>query len=326
MSLSSYPKVYNLGHRAVHDLLSGPVVVQEKIDGSQFSFGVVPDGANGELKIRSRGQNIVPEAPPKMFAKAVETVVALRSSLVPGWVYRGEVLDKPKHNALAYDRVPKGNVILFDVEMGDQWFADAVRLVGIGQILGLETVPMIYDGPGSSLTLDRLKQWLDSVSILGGQKVEGVVIKAYGRFGLDGKTLMGKHVSEAFKEIAGGEWKAANPKLGDIIGQLIERYKTPARWEKAVQHLRDAGKLLDEPKDIGPLMGELRDDTLKECSQEIMDALFKWGWPRVMRGVAAGFAEWYKGKLAEKQFVDQPPVETLPLTDPGAGAALAQDP
>ena len=64
MSLRSYPKVFNLGHRAVRDLLSGPVVVQEKIDGSQFSFGV---GEDGTLLIRSRGADIEPEAPPKLF-------------------------------------------------------------------------------------------------------------------------------------------------------------------------------------------------------------------------------------------------------------------
>ena len=315
MSLRSYPHVYNLGHRAVHDLLSGPVVVQEKIDGSQFSFGVTPaprEDAKGSihphqfrLEIRSRGTDIDPDAPPKLFEKAVATVKALQGALVAGWIYRGEVLDKPKHNALAYDRVPSGNVILFDVERGgDQDFADSIMLYGVAGVLGLESVPLLYDGPGSALSLDILKDWLQRPSILGGQKIEGVVIKAYGRFGLDGKTLMGKHVSEAFKEVAGGEWKAANPHLGDIVAQLIARFKTPARWDKAVQHLAESGKLLDEPKDIGPLLGELRDDTLKECGDEIREALFKWGWPRIVRGVQAGFAQWYKEKLAARQFAN----------------------
>jgi ATP-dependent RNA circularization protein (DNA/RNA ligase family) len=36
----SYPSIYALGHRAIRELFDGPVVVEEKIDGSQFSFGV----------------------------------------------------------------------------------------------------------------------------------------------------------------------------------------------------------------------------------------------------------------------------------------------
>jgi len=36
--LGSYPSIYNLGHRYLGDLLDGPVVVEEKVDGSQFSM------------------------------------------------------------------------------------------------------------------------------------------------------------------------------------------------------------------------------------------------------------------------------------------------
>lgn len=32
-SWTSYPKVWNLGHKAIADLLRGEVVVQEKVDG-----------------------------------------------------------------------------------------------------------------------------------------------------------------------------------------------------------------------------------------------------------------------------------------------------
>ena len=36
----SYPDVYELGHKIVSDVLNGHVLVQEKVDGSQISFGV----------------------------------------------------------------------------------------------------------------------------------------------------------------------------------------------------------------------------------------------------------------------------------------------
>ena len=41
MRLLSYPKVYNLGHKAITDLLLDPIIVEEKVDGSQFSFGMI---------------------------------------------------------------------------------------------------------------------------------------------------------------------------------------------------------------------------------------------------------------------------------------------
>lgn len=50
-SWHSYPKVYALGHRALAELLLDEVLVEEKIDGSQFSFGRF----GGDLKARSKG-------------------------------------------------------------------------------------------------------------------------------------------------------------------------------------------------------------------------------------------------------------------------------
>jgi len=71
VSISSYPKVYNLGHKAISSLLDGTVVVQEKLDGSQLSFS---KDTTGQVYVRSRGQSIYAEAPEKMFAKAVEVI------------------------------------------------------------------------------------------------------------------------------------------------------------------------------------------------------------------------------------------------------------
>lgn len=36
-AIPSYPKIYAVGHREVRDIFRFPVLVQEKIDGSQFS-------------------------------------------------------------------------------------------------------------------------------------------------------------------------------------------------------------------------------------------------------------------------------------------------
>ena len=69
--ISSYPSIYNLGHKAIVDLLNHPVIVEEKVDGSQFSFR---KGLDGEVSCRSKGAQLNMLAPEKMFARAVATV------------------------------------------------------------------------------------------------------------------------------------------------------------------------------------------------------------------------------------------------------------
>jgi hypothetical protein len=79
---------------------------------------------------------------------------------------------------------------------------------------------------------------------------------------------------------------------------------TPAngRWEKAVERLRDAGKLEGSPRDIGALIKEVPADVLEECEHEIRDILFRHFWPQISRGITAGLAEWYKEQLTQAQF------------------------
>lgn len=298
-SWHSHGKIYNLGHGALDKLLDGPyVVVQEKVDGSQFSFGLY----DGMLKTRSKGQELNIDAPEKMFAQAVGGVIALKNLLTEGYMYRGEYLNRPKHNTLAYDRVPKGGIILFDVCIAEEKYLSPWLTKVEADRLGLEAVPTYYEGSGSALTLDIFSGMLDNVSVLGGNKVEGLVIKNYGRFGIDGKVLMGKHVSEAFKEVHAGDWKERNPGAGDFITVLCNKYRTPARWAKGVQHLKEAGKLEGSPKDIGNLIQEVREDLKTECKEEIQQQLFKYAWGMIERTCTNGLPEWYKEQLMAQQF------------------------
>jgi hypothetical protein len=63
-SWNSYPKVYNMGHAAIADLLLDDVLVEEKVDGSQFSFGVFEHPEQGRvLKCRSKWGEINVFAP-----------------------------------------------------------------------------------------------------------------------------------------------------------------------------------------------------------------------------------------------------------------------
>lgn len=292
--LPSYPKVWALGHPNIAALLDGPVSIEEKIDGSQFSFGVI----DGELRFRSKGVAVQPGAA-GMFEQGVRAIAEIAETLTPGWVYRGEYLQKPKHNTLRYARTPARHVMLFDVTTGLETYLPPANRATEAARIGLECVPLL---PAEVPTADALRALLTTPSVLGEVPIEGVVIKNYARFGADGKALFGKFVSEAFKEQHEVSWKAANPQRADVIAAILNSVRSERRWEKAVERLRDAGTLTSSPKDIGALMQSVQADVETECAAEIKDALFRWAWPQIKRATAAGLPEWYKQRLLDAQF------------------------
>ena len=313
-SFHTYPSIFNIGHKAISALLKGQVTVEEKIDGSQFSFGLfVTTGDNGtisetgggpllELKVRSKGAVMHPDAPEKMFTKAVETVKAIQDQLHVGWTYRGEYLRSPKHNALAYDRVPKGHIIIFDINIGEEAYLSYEDKRDEAERLGLEVVPRLFQGTIENI--EDFRGFLSTTSVLGGQQIEGVVVKPlnYDLFGRDHKCLMGKFVSESYKEVHSQAWKSDNPTNKDVLEILGATYGTQARWAKAVQHLREAGKIEDDPRDIGLLMREIPADVEKECAEEIKEKLYQWAWPHVRRMLTRGVPAWYKDLLLRGAF------------------------
>lgn len=298
MNIHSYPSVYNIGHKLILDIFEDDVLLEEKVDGSQFSMS---RGEDGILYMRSKGTEIYEQNPEKMFNRAVETAVSL--PLNPGWVYRCEYLQKPKHNTLCYDRVPEKNLIIFDINTGDEIYLSYIDKKEEAERIGLECVPMIYCGKIESP--ERFKDLLNQKSILGGSDIEGIVVKNYNKFTPDKKAMFGKYVSEKFKEVHGGEWRKNNPTGGDIINDLILQYRTPTRWNKAVQHLRDAGILEQSPRDIGNLIKEIQVDTKKECEEEIKEILFNHFWKNISRGITAGAPEWYKEELLKLSFEEK---------------------
>lgn len=324
-SWHSYPSIYNFGHKAVQDLFSVPVYVEEKVDGSQFSFGrFVDEGGNMELRIRSKGATIIPDAPPAMFRAAVETVQALQTELTPGWTYRGEVLAKPKHNTLHYERVPAGHIVLFDINDGHESYLSYAAKKHEATRLGLETVPLLYWG--QVVTADQLRALLSTISVLGGQRVEGVVVKpiGYGLFGLDKKALMGKFVSEEFKEMHTKAWADSNPTKGDIVERIVEGLRQPARWNKAIIHLRERGLISDDAKDIGAILKEVAQDLDKEAQDEVKDALFKAFWRDIKRRSTTGLPEWYKQQLLTLQFEREAQTPATPWPGAVSGRANMQ--
>jgi len=301
MNLSAYGKPLVLGHRYLIDLFNGPIVVQEKLDGSQFSFAKL----DGELCIRSRGKQIDPHEPPALFSKACARVRDVQD-LIPGdFIFRGEALNKPCHNVLRYGREPRGGLVLFDIEtdLTNSNFLEPDMIAEWAHRLGFDYAPVLYESEtGGTLEEFRVlaieKKFLWQDSVLGGCKIEGFVVKNYNQFDIAGKILMGKFVSDEFKEVHKQAYKNYGvPGRGDILQQLRDQYATEARWRKAVQHLDESGELTQTPADIGALCRLVPADILEECEADIKNFLFDVYWKDMRRIVVRGLAEWYKEQI-----------------------------
>lgn len=292
--ITQYPSIYTIGHKAIKDIFVTPVVVEEKIDGSQFSFKKISET---EWEAKSKNCSLNGDIP-SLFKPAVDTMVGLLPQLKTGWSYRGEAICRPKHNTLCYGRAPKEGLILFDIDDGLENYLSRKEKEDEAKRLGLEIVPVLFEGTVENF--ETLKELLETESYLGNVKIEGFVVKNYSLFTIDKKAMMGKFVSEAFKEKHNKDWKNANPGRNDVLANLIAIYRHENRWVKAVQHLRDAGQLKGEPSDIGPLMKEIALDIQKEETEIIKDKLFQWAWKHIAKGATSGFPEFYKELLVKE--------------------------
>jgi len=295
-SWHSYPKVYALGHAALANLLEHWVVIEEKIDGSQFSFGVF----DGQIRMKSRSKDQTDEVD-SLFERAAITVESIKNKLKPGWTYRAEYLQKPKHNTIPYNRIPKNHLIIFDINSGHEKYLSYKLKKLEAERIGLECVPLLDCGYGENFTVDDVRSFLNRDSILGGSKIEGIVVKNYHQYGADGKVLMGKYVSEAFKEKHKKEWNKSNPGDKNIRQLIGEEYRHEGRWRKAIQHIKERGELTNSPKDIGGLIKEVQNDVAEECAEEIKNKLYNWAFEHIRRTVVSGLPEWYKQLLMEQQ-------------------------
>lgn len=296
--IRAFPKIFALGTDYIKDIFLDEVEITEKIDGSQFDFGLI----EGQLYCRSKGKEQHLEAPDKMFKEAVDYACLIQDKLEEGLNFYCEYLKNPAHNILNYARIPKNHLILFAISQNEKFF-DYEKICKWANILDIEVVPKL---PIENVSdIEEFKKILETDSILGGQKIEGVVVKNYHRpFLLGGQpipVMAGKYVSEVFKETHREKWGKSFTSKGKWE-EFKESFRTEARWEKAIQHLRDNGELLNDPKDIGKLLIEIKKDIGEEEKENIKKFLWKEFGDELLRGATKGFPEWYKEKLLSRSF------------------------
>lgn len=299
MNIPSYWKSANIGDPKLVGFFNGArMVVEEKLDGSQFSFAKL----NGQLLARSKGKQLDLDAPEKLFSKAVEHVKTL--DLPEAVIFRGEAITSNKHNTLCYQRTPPGYVVIFNAM--DALTGELLPHHHLADLLGFMSAPQFMELDGIDpieAVLEKLNSLLECESALGGPKVEGVVVKRteHPIYYMD-RPLFAKLVSPEFREKHKFAWKESNPKQGDVLLSIIESLATDTRFMKSVQHLQEDGRLTNELQDIGPLIKEVNKDVLEEEEEWIKEQLWKWAKQHIARGVGSRVPGWYKEHLV-KEFV-----------------------
>lgn len=315
MSTGPFPKILHIGDKQIESLFEGPVEITEKVDGSQLGFGRI----NGRLFVRSKGRELDLDNPDGMFINAVEYVKTIEDRIPDNVTFYGEYLQKPKHNTLAYDRIPKNYIALFGVyDYQTKEFYDYDAIKEWSDKLGVDTVPILKAGISNPDEVLQLVK--ERTSYLGGQKIEGVVVKAYKPWMFLGQipltVMAGKYVTEDFKEVHNKNWKAENTNKGQLE-VAISQYRSEARWNKAIQHLRDDGRFSGTLKDIGELIKEVRKDVETEEKENIKNLLWKIYGDKFLHAANLGMPQWYKEKLVLGE-MSEPITDPRRLLGPGA--------
>lgn len=297
--IPAFTKIFALGTSYIEDIFDGDVEITEKIDGSQFGFGKI----NGEIITRSKGRQIFRESVDKMFKKAVEYVYSIEDKLPEGKFFYCEYLQSPRHNILHYGRTPKNNLILFGVSDGISKYENYEKIKEYAEILEIEAIPLVYIGKIDSP--EEILKLLEKTSSLGEVEIEGVVVKNYEKqFLLGGQPMpmmAGKFVSEKFKEVHKEKWGSEFTGKGRWV-TFVESFRTEARWEKAIQHLKENGELEGSPRDIGNLIKEVNIDITNEEKENIKEFLWNEFGVEVLRKSTHGLPEWYKEKLLKDNY------------------------
>lgn len=293
----SYAHVLKWGTKHSDEVFDGEVVIQEKVDGSQFGFGLNEDG---ELVFRSHKCELFPETADKMFRTAIEYILSVADRIGaqfrPDTYFYCECLATPRHSTLSYGNVPTHHLMLFDVAHMLEFDDEQLIVPLVAEYLGIDAAPVLYRGIANAGMIDEL---LKTPSYLGNQTIEGVVVKNYGHMiALGSRTfpLMVKFVREEFQEQNKAEWEKANTSKGRFE-TYADSFCTEARWRKAIQHMAEAGELQNAVQDIGPLLREIAVDLEAEDAETIKDKLYEMFRKDIIRAAQRGFVDWYKELL-----------------------------
>lgn len=303
--MESYQKISQSYKPEIQDIWNGHIIVEEKIDGSQFRINITTDG------ILSCGSHKVDDLSlvDNSFKKATDAAQDIFNGFKPSedTTIFCEYLSKPKQNAIPYARTPEKYLTVFDVKVGSKYLNRTLKVMYVSGFKGLEITPLLWEGDSKEFTDEIRDGLLKTPSYLGHQpgydKIEGIVVKNYNKYYdvdkypyLEGHWLCTKIVNDSFKE----KNKVENPNAKGKLENLKESLRSPARWRKGVQHLKESGLLQNELSDLGKLIPEIKKDIEDEEKEFIKEELWKLYGPEILGHSTKGLVEWYKELLNDK--------------------------
>jgi hypothetical protein len=196
--LTKYQHVERLGHDDALGLLDGTVVVQEKLDGANFTVAKHP--TRGIIMASRNNVISVGGTPSTGFNGAIDYVLNHPGfndifSMHPDWVLRGEWLVR---HSINYAKEFMGKFYCFDVQDGNGAYIPVetyAPYLNAAQILMVPVLATI-DKP----THDQLVEYTKGGGYFGAEQKEGIVVKRYDFVNKYGRVTWGKLVAADFKE------------------------------------------------------------------------------------------------------------------------------
>lgn len=283
---------------------SDHVIIQEKINGSQFTIFK----KDGELHFYNRNKEVGPKGDP--YINAYLSLHDKKDFFVEGFFYHGEAMRNTTTNNAAYKRMPRYFWIVYEIQRADGSLLTPEEMTVALQNTGIEMTQVLYDSHKNKSVpvqevIDQLMAQIESKQIescLGGIP-EGIVIKVLNSV-KDGKTCnyRFKQVRSQFAEMSQEKRnKIEQVSDADFIKEIGEIYNTDGRREKAVQHMKE--KDVWQPninKNIGTMVNELDNDLLKEAKEDIKNMLFVRFWSEISKVARGDVSKFLKEKYSNQ--------------------------
>ena len=253
--MKKYGSIPRYGKQGTRDILGTEVVVMEKLDGANASFGII----DGELKMFSRNQELNEHNTLRGFYDWVRQNVN-PNLLFPNKIYFGEWLVP---HTVQYSKQYHQKFFLFDIyDAHSNSYHQFDEVENHAAVLKIHTPQVFFQGV--------LKDMVDLEQYVGRSELteipntgEGIVVKDY-----EGQQFV-KIVSDKFKETK----YTKQPSLDRTdIGALIDSVLTPQRVEKLIHKKIDLGLLPTELDitDTGNVLKALSSDVVNDIFEEEM--------------------------------------------------------
>lgn len=264
--LIKYLKIHSLGSPETEGILDEVVVVESKIDGSNFRVRYLPE--ENKLIFGSRNNELSNDTDEEQWIAIKSYKKAFKEhkeSFIPNVIYFSESMQK---HTISYDSGIPDTIgyDIFDLERNEFWDWKAAKQAF--ENIGIPFINVHYEGLLKDITKEQLNEYIKQ-SPYRKEGDEGIVIKCYKKLNPYGRPLFAKIVDLIFKEKNKTVFKGETPKVKTNDEDIVEEYFTKGRFIKAINHFKDDNEIIDMSL-MPKLFKYISEDILSENILEIM--------------------------------------------------------